>query len=115
MKAVANRRQHPRRTALFSAKFTVKSGTYRDLVKNVSAGGIFIGSRRMIEHGQRISLRFPVMAFDSKPIQTDRSILYLTDTTGHGALRMTYWALEPKTIFPTLDLLRIPITISSIS
>jgi Tfp pilus assembly protein PilZ len=70
MKAVANRRQHPRRTALFSAKFTVKSGTYRDLVKNVSAGGIFIGSRRMIEHGQRISLRFPVMAFDSKPSVT---------------------------------------------
>ncbi len=70
MKLVANRRKHPRRIVLFSAKFTVKSGTYRDLVKNVSAGGIFIGSRRMIEHGQRISLRFPVMAFDKKPSVT---------------------------------------------
>jgi len=70
MKNVANRRQHPRHIALFSAKYTVKSGTYRDLVSNVSAGGIYIGSRRTIEHGQRISLRFPVLAFDKKPSVT---------------------------------------------
>ena len=67
MNPIANRRRHPRRTALFSAKYTVKSGTYRDLVRNVSAGGIFIVTRRPIEDGQRISLRFPVFAFDKKP------------------------------------------------
>jgi len=67
MNPIANRRRHTRRTALFSAKYTVKSGTYRDLVRNVSAGGIFIVTRRTIEDGQRISLRFPVLAFDRKP------------------------------------------------
>ena len=67
MSRVADRRQYPRRVALFSAKYTVKSGTHQDLIKNVSAGGIYIGSRRAIENGQRISLRFPVLAFDEKP------------------------------------------------
>jgi hypothetical protein len=62
-----NRREYQRRTALFSAKYTVKSGTYRDLIGNVSAGGIFIYTRRDIINGQRITLRFPIMAFDQKP------------------------------------------------
>ncbi len=67
MKTIANRRRYPRHTALFSAKYTLKSGTYRDLVRNVSAGGIYIVTRRTIKDGQRISLRFPVLAFDKKP------------------------------------------------
>lgn len=70
MNTIANRRRHPRHIALFSAKYTVKSGTYRDLVRNVSAGGIYIISRRAIADGQRISLRFPVLAFDRKPSVT---------------------------------------------
>ena len=70
MKTIANRRRHPRHTALFSAKYTIKSGTYRDLVRNVSAGGIYIVTRRTIKDGQRISLRFPVLAFDNKPSVT---------------------------------------------
>ncbi|BBO68844.1 hypothetical protein DSCA_27740 [Desulfosarcina alkanivorans] len=62
-----NRREYQRHTALFSAKYTVKSGTYRDLIGNVSAGGIFIYTRRDIIDGQRITLRFPIIAFDQKP------------------------------------------------
>jgi len=59
-------RRHPRHTALYSAKYTVKSGTYRDLIGNVSAGGIYIYTRRMIKDGQKISLRFPIVAFDRR-------------------------------------------------
>lgn len=70
MKTIANRRRYPRHIALFSAKYTVKSGTYRDLVRNVSAGGIYIMTRQTIQDGQRISLRFPVLAFDKKPSVT---------------------------------------------
>jgi hypothetical protein len=33
---------------------------------------------------------------------------YFTVTTGQGAFKTTYWAVEPKMIFPTLDL-RLPI------
>ena len=67
MNTTANRRRYPRRTALFSAKYTITSGTYRDMVRNVSAGGIFIATRRTINDGQRIGLRFPVFAFDQRP------------------------------------------------
>jgi hypothetical protein len=59
-------RRHPRRKALFSAKYTVKSGTFRDLIGNVSAGGIYIYTRRKIKNGQKISLRFPIIAFDRR-------------------------------------------------
>ena len=53
--------------ARFSAKYTVSSGTYRDLVGNVSAGGVFILSRRTVLPGQRISIQFPIFALHSKP------------------------------------------------
>lgn len=67
MQPMVNRRKYPRHLALFSAKYIVKSGTYRDLIGNVSAGGIYIHTRRAIEHGQRITLRFPIIAFDQRP------------------------------------------------
>ena len=62
-----NRRKYERHPALFSAKYTIKSGTYRDLIGNLSAGGIFICTRRDVISGQRISLRFPIIAFDKRP------------------------------------------------
>ena len=67
MSTASERRRFPRRTALFAAKYTIESRTYRDSVKNVSAGGIYIGTWRTIKPGQRISLRFPVFAFDRSP------------------------------------------------
>lgn len=67
METYTDRRKYPRHTALFSAKYTVKWGTYRDLIGNVSAGGIYIHTRRSIQHGERITLRFPIIAFDQRP------------------------------------------------
>jgi hypothetical protein len=67
MNPTSDQRRYPRQPALFSAKYTVGSGTYRDLVSNVSPGGIYIHTRRKIEQGQRISLRFPIFAFDKRP------------------------------------------------
>ena len=64
---MGNRRKYERHQAFFSAKYTVKSGTYRDLIGNVSAGGIFIYTRRDVISGQKITLRFPNIAFDQKP------------------------------------------------
>ena len=63
----SEKRKHPRHVALYSAKYTVKSGTYRDLIGNVSAGGIYIYTRQTIPNGQRINLRFPIVAFDQRP------------------------------------------------
>ena len=70
MNPAFNRRKYPRKLALFSAKYTVMSKTYRDLIGNVSAGGIYIYTRRNIANGQKISLRFPIVAFDMKPSVT---------------------------------------------
>ena len=64
---MVDKRHHPRRTARFSVKYTVTAGTYRDLVSNVSAGGVFILTRQTVEPGQRISIQFPVFALHSKP------------------------------------------------
>ena len=67
MEPMVNRRKYPRHLALFSAKYIVKSGTFRDLIGNVSAGGIYIYTRRAVARGQRITLRFPIVAFDQRP------------------------------------------------
>ena len=67
MKTGSDRRRYPRLAAAFAVKYTVNSVTYRDLVRDVSAGGIYIGNWRAIKDGQRISLQFPVSAFEKKP------------------------------------------------
>jgi hypothetical protein len=67
MNSKTDRRRFPRQPALYSAKYTIESGTYKDSVGDLSAGGIYICTRRTIEKGRRISLRFPVFAFDRRP------------------------------------------------
>ncbi|WP_372680074.1 HU family DNA-binding protein [Desulfosarcina sp.] len=67
MKPRSDRRRYPRNAAAFAVKYTVDSVTYRDLVRNVSVGGIYIGNWRAITDGQRISLQFLVSDFDNKP------------------------------------------------
>ena len=63
MNTVAHRRQYPRYAAVFSTKYTLKEGTFRDLVQDIGAGGIFISSRRPIRLGRRINIQIPVFAF----------------------------------------------------
>lgn len=66
MKKRSDRRHYPRNAAAFAVEYTVNSVTYRDLVRDVSAGGIYIGNWRAIKDGQQISLRFPVSALGQK-------------------------------------------------
>jgi hypothetical protein len=67
MSTTSNQRKFPRYAALFDAKYTIASGTFKDSVNNVSAGGIYIRTPKPIEQGQRIRLRFPIFAFDRRP------------------------------------------------
>ena len=60
-----NQRQHPRRAAYIIAKYTVKEGTFRDIIKNISATGIFVNASRTVAQGQPIELEFPVFTFDN--------------------------------------------------
>ena len=61
-----NQRQFPRRPAFIIAEYTVREGTFRDIIKNIGATGVFIGTWRKITEGQPIELRFPVFEFDEQ-------------------------------------------------
>jgi Tfp pilus assembly protein PilZ len=63
MHTVAHRRQYPRYAAVFSTKYTLTEGTFRDLIQNIGAGGVYIKSRRPIRLGRRINVQIPVFAF----------------------------------------------------
>ncbi|BBO68732.1 hypothetical protein DSCA_26620 [Desulfosarcina alkanivorans] len=61
-----NQRRFPRRAAFIIAKYSVREGTYRDIIKNIGATGVFIGTWRRIAEGQPIELRFPVFEFENQ-------------------------------------------------
>ena len=64
------KRRYPRRLALYQAKYTITSGTYRDPIADISAVGISIYTHRPVDDGERIRLRFPIVAFDQRPSVT---------------------------------------------
>ena len=66
MNTARNRRRHPRQQALFSAKYTAKEGTYRDLIQDVCPGGVFVRTRRKIARGLTINVQFPILVFDKR-------------------------------------------------
>ncbi|WP_319404755.1 PilZ domain-containing protein [uncultured Desulfosarcina sp.] len=66
MNTVPNNRRYPRHMALFSSKYTVKEGTFRDLIKDIGAGGVFVSTRRKINQGRPINLQFPIFAFKKR-------------------------------------------------
>ena len=74
MKPPPERRQNPRRTAYLIAEYTVLEGTFRDLVKNIGAGGLFIKTDRKIAVGQPISVKFPLLNFDQMVASAGRVV-----------------------------------------
>lgn len=66
MNSVAHRRQYPRYSSIFTTKYTVKEGTFRDLIRDVGAGGVFVSTRRKINEGRSINIQFPVFAFGKR-------------------------------------------------
>ena len=60
-----DQRQHPRSSSYIIARYTVIEGTFRDVVKNISAGGLSVRTQRKIAVGQPISIEFPVSSFDN--------------------------------------------------
>ncbi|MBC2744098.1 MAG: PilZ domain-containing protein, partial [Desulfosarcina sp.] len=65
-KSNQNQRRFPRRAAFIIAKYTVKEGTFRDIIKNIGATGIFVRTWRGIAEGQPIELQFPVFEFENQ-------------------------------------------------
>jgi hypothetical protein len=63
-----NQRGHPRQTAYIIVEYSVHEGTFRDIIKNIGANGMFVNTSRTIAEDQPISLRFPLFEFEH-PIQ----------------------------------------------
>ncbi len=64
MRTTPDQRRFPRRAAFIIAKYTVEEGTFRDIIKNIGATGVYIGTWRRIRQGQPIILEFPVFEFE---------------------------------------------------
>jgi len=60
-----NQRQYPRRAAFIIADYTLKEGSYRDLIKNISADGLFVRTWRKFVAEESIVLKFPLFRFDN--------------------------------------------------
>jgi hypothetical protein len=56
--------RQPRRASYIIARYNVREGTFRDIIKNISAGGLFIRTSRKIATGQSITLEFPLFNFE---------------------------------------------------
>jgi len=60
-----DKRQHPRSSSYIIAQYKVLEGTFRDVIKNISAGGLSVRTQRKVAIGQPISLEFPLFEFDN--------------------------------------------------
>jgi len=79
MTAVSEQRQYPRRTSYIIAEYSILEGTFRDIIKNISAGGLFIKTYRKVAVGQPITVRFPLFNFDQIIESTGRVVRRDTD------------------------------------
>jgi hypothetical protein len=60
-----DRRQYPRYVSYIVAEYIVKEGRFRDIIKNISAGGLFVWTQKHIAAGQSIVLEFPLFQFEN--------------------------------------------------
>ena len=65
MKIISEKRQYPRRTAYIISEYSVLEGTFRDFIRNIGAGGLFISTDRKVAVGQPVSLKFPLFNFNN--------------------------------------------------
>jgi Tfp pilus assembly protein PilZ len=60
-----DKRQYPRSSSYIIAKYKVLEGTFRDVIKNIGAGGLAVRTQRKVAVGQPISIEFPLFEFDN--------------------------------------------------
>jgi len=64
MKATSDMRAHTREDALIIAEYTTSKEKSHCLIKNISAGGLFVKTSRKLDVGQSITLTFPLFDID---------------------------------------------------
>ncbi len=55
-----DQRSHPRKSYTITANYAIEDQMFQDLIKDISAGGIFIETQQPLSLGQKIILTFPV-------------------------------------------------------
>ena len=53
-----------RRASYIIGEYTVQEGTFRDVIKNLSAGGLFMKTDKKVKSNQPIIIKFPLLEFD---------------------------------------------------
>jgi Tfp pilus assembly protein PilZ len=74
MKTKNEQRQYSRRTAYIIAEYTVLEGKFRDIIKNIGAGGLFIKTYRKVAVGQPVWIEFPLFNLDQTIEATGRVV-----------------------------------------
>ena len=74
MSPIPNRRKYPRHASFIIAEYTVLEGTFRDVIKNISAGGLAVRTQRRVAVGQPITIEFPLFDFDNLVKVTGRVV-----------------------------------------
>ncbi len=69
-----DRRNRLRRASFIIAHYEVKEGAFRDIIKNISAGGLAIRTKRTIAAGQAITLTFPLLDFN-QPVKVTGKVV----------------------------------------
>jgi Tfp pilus assembly protein PilZ len=59
-----DKRQYLRSSSYIIAQYKVIEGTFRDVIKNISVGGLAVRTQRKVAVGQPISIEFPLFEFD---------------------------------------------------
>ena len=61
-------RDHPRLEASIPANYTIEEKSYKDFIKNISAGGVFIITSKSQYVGHEVSLEFRLVGHE-KPVR----------------------------------------------
>ena len=77
-----NRRQHPRKTCFMAMDYADRDRAFKDFIKNISAGGVFIETNTPFSIGQDITLTFSSSNYQH-PIKITGVIVW-TGTLGIG-------------------------------
>ena len=64
MRSKPNQRQFPRRAAFIIAEYKTDEGTFRDLIKDIGASGLFVKTWRKLVADESIVLKFPLFRLD---------------------------------------------------
>ncbi len=70
-------REHPRKEVSVATDYIIKDKTYKDFIKNISAGGVYITTKKSQSVGDEISMNF-MLTGHKRPIRVFGTIIRST-------------------------------------